>query len=330
MKSSRLKQIFGAKSTTLVLVVFVIIVFFYSMNNNYLGRDNIRGILNSISLSGTIAVGMACLLIGGQVDLAAGAVGCMAGILVAFFINFGIPWPIAVLLSVLFGVVAGLITSFLVNVLRFMAFISTIALASIYQGFIKVLTNNQSISMNDSPFKGLGSTVILGIPLPFIIMVVLLVVYGIMLSYTRFGRSIYMCGGNLSAARLAGLNPKKISTMLFVNCGAISSLGGVILASRMHAGTPSNVIGSEFDAITGAVLGGIAFTGGSGSMFGCFLGLLVINTFNNGLTIIGVREYWQTVARGGLLIIALTIDVYRERARLRSLKEPRQNAASAG
>jgi len=329
MSNSRFKQILGIKSISLILVVIVVIAFFYFMNNNYLGIGNVRGILNAISLSGTIAVGMACLLIGGQVDLSAGAVGCLAGILVAFFINAGIPWPLAVIAAILFGVVAGLITSFLVNVLRFMAFISTIALSSIYQGVIRVLTNNQSIPIQDSPFKGLGSTIVIGVPLPFLIMVILMIIYGVILSYTRFGRSIYMCGGNLSAARLAGMKPKRISTALFINCSAISALGGIIMASRMHAGNPTDVIGSEFDAITGAVLGGIAFTGGSGSMFGCFMGLLVINCFNNGLTILNVRGFWQTIARGALLILALTIDVYRERARLHSLKEPKQDPVPA-
>lgn len=325
METSRFKRIFAAKSLTLILVAIVIILFFYIMNSNYLGNDNIRGILNAVSLSGTIAVGMACLLIGGQVDLAAGAEGCLAGILAALMINAGMPWPLAMIIAIAYGAAAGLITSFLVNVLNLLAFISTIALSSIYQGIIKVLTNNQTISVSNQSFWKLGSTNFYGIPLPFIIMIALLVIYGVILSYTRFGRSIYMCGGNKQAARLAGMNPKKITAILFANCGAISALGGVVLTARMHSGTPTSVIGSEFDAITAAVLGGIAFSGGTGSMFGCFLGLIILTCFNNGLTVINVPTYWQTVARGVLLILALVVDVFRERSRLRSLKASKQS-----
>lgn len=320
METSRIRKIFGVKSFTLIFVVVMVVAFFFILNHNYLGIDNIKGILNAISLSGVIMVGMACLLISGQIDLAAGSEACMGGVLAAVFIRGGMPWPAAVLVVLIYGVLAGLIISFLVNVLNIMSFIATIALASVYAGLINVITNSQTIAISNKSFWVIGTSGSIGVPIPFIIMAVLLIIYGIILSYTRFGRSVYMCGGNRVAARLAGIDPKKIHTILFINNSVISSLAGIVLAARMHSGSPIGASTAHFDAITGAILGGVAFTGGTGGMFGSFLGLLLLTCFNNGLTVVNLQPYWQIVARGSLLIIALLIDFYRERARMKSMK----------
>ena len=320
MNNSGLKRIFASKNVTLVLVLLAVIAFFRILNPYYLGWDNIGGILNTMSLAGTIAVGLGCLLISGQIDLSAGAVGCLGGVFAALLMRAGLPWPVAVLIAILYGVAAGLITSLLCNVFNFAAFIATIALQSIYKGVGLVLTNGQNIPVSSSPFWALGSASIFGIPAPFLIMAALYIIYGFLLKYMRFGRRIYMCGGNQNAARLAGIDPKKIHTALFINCGVISSIGGIVLAANMHAGGPNNVFGTEFDAITGAVLGGISFTGGKGGMLGCFLGILILSCFNNGMVGIGLKSYWSLVARGALLVIALTVDYFRESARQRALK----------
>jgi ribose transport system permease protein len=149
-------------------------------------------------------------------------------------------------------------------------------------------------------------------------MLVLLIVYGVILSATGFGRRIYMTGGNANAARLAGINPKRITTILFINNGVIACLAGTILASRMAMGSPSGVTGSDLDGITAAVLGGIAFTGGAGNMVGVFFGILLITSFQNGLVVANLDSYYQVTAKGVLLIAALILDYYREKARLKS------------
>lgn len=318
---TKLKKQLASKNATLIAVLVVVIVVSCLLNPNYLGKDNIGSILNTMSLAGTLAVGLGCLIISGQINLAAGAEGCLGGLIAAMLIRAGLPWPAALVFALLYGVVAGLITSYLCNVLNFTAFIVTIAMQSVYKGIGLALTNSQNVAINNQSFWEIGSTMVFGvIPLPFVIMVALFIIYGLILSYTRFGRKVYMCGGNSNAARLAGINPKKIHTALFINCSVISALGGVILSARMHSASPSNVFGTEFDAITGAVLGGIAFTGGSGGMFGCFLGLLLLSCFNNGMVGAGLQSYWSIVARGVLLVIALAIDYFRELSRRNALK----------
>jgi ribose transport system permease protein len=150
-------------------------------------------------------------------------------------------------------------------------------------------------------------------------MVVLLVIYGVILSYTGFGRRIYITGGNAYAGRLAGIKPERITSILFINNGVLASLVGVLFASRMHMSSYTSVVGSDLDAITAIILGGVSFTGGSGRMAGVFLGIMLITSFNNGLIQSGLNSYFQVVAKGLLLVFALILNYYRMKARTRSL-----------
>ncbi len=318
---SGIKKLTNSKGFTLIIVMAVIIVGFWLINKNYLSDDNIRNILNAASLTGTIAIGMGCLLLSGQIDLSSGATGMMGGVIIAFLLQTGMPWFPALIITLLFGCVIGLINAFFVNVLNFMSFISSLAMMTALQGLGLVFTNAQNIAVSNQNFWALGSTNVLGIiPMPFFIMLVLYIVYGFILTSTKFGRRVYMCGGNRNAARLAGIDPKKTHLVLFINNSAIACLAGSMMTARMHMASPNAVLGSELSAITAAVLGGISFMGGGGGMGGAFIGLMLLNTFTNGLVVIGLGSYWQIIAQGILLIAALTLDFFRERGRIRALK----------
>ncbi len=315
------KRLNVSKSLMLLLVMAALVVVFYLINNAYLSADNIRTILTSASLSGTIAVGMGLLIISGQIDLSTGATGMMGGLLAAILLQIGMPWPLALLSTVLFGCLIGLFISFFVCALNFISFITTLAFTTVLTGIGLVITNAENFTIDNQGFWALGTINVFGIiPLPFFIMLLLYIIYGLILRYTKFGRSIYMCGGNAGAARLAGINPRKVHTILFVNNSAIACLAGSLLASRMHQASPSGVIGTELTAITSSVLGGVSFMGGSGTMGGAFIGLMLLNVFTNGLVIAGLSSYWRIVAQGVLLIAALILDFYREEARLRALR----------
>lgn len=316
-----IKKAFRSKEFTLIIVWAAIVFLFWIINKNYLSVDNIRNIFNSVYVMGTVAVGISCLLISGQIDLSAGNTGMLAGIIIAFLLKTGMPWGLALLITLIFGAVTGLINAGFVNGLNFMAFISTLAISTAYGGLALVLTNASSVAIGNKGFWALGTTNVLGIfPLPFVIMIILLAVYGFVLSNTRFGRSIYMAGGNANAARLAGINPKKITTILFVNNSTIACLAGSMMAANMHVGSTTAITGSDLDAITAAVLGGISFMGGGGNMFGVFIGLMLLTSFQNGLVVVGIDSYYQVIAKGVLLIAALTLDFFREKARIKSLK----------
>ena len=315
------KRLLRANTTALIIITAALILLFYILNNNFLHPDNVRNILSSMSFVGVLTIGMAMLLIGGEVDLSCGAVACLSGVFAGTLMNAGIPWVYAVIVTIIFGAFCGLISAVLVNVLGFMHFIATLALMSVYQGFILVITENVITPITNESFGLIGSTSLWNlIPLPFIIMLVLMIAYGILLSNTNLGRSIYMCGGNRRAARLCGIKPKKVSVFLYINNGALAAAAGIIISARMRTASPVVGQNGAVDAITAAVLGGVSFLGGSGGFAGCFVGILLLNSFNAGLNFIGFPAYWQIVARGFLLVLALSLDFVFARSRIHSLE----------
>ena len=322
MSGSLIKRITRNKAFSLALIMFAVWIIFFLINHNYFVGENFTGIMNSSSLSGTIAIGLACLMMSGSIDLSAGAEGCLGGVIVALFLRTGMNWVLALVLTILCGVVMGLINAFWVNAMKLMPFISTIAMSSIYQAMATIITKSSEVAIGEGAFTKLGTGHIGIFPFPFIIMVVLMIIYGLMLNYTKFGRRLILCGGNRTAARLAGINHQKITTIMFANCGAISALAGAILAARMNNGGPRAVLGSEMDAMTAAIIGGVSFLGGGTSGMGTiFVALLLVNSFNNGLQVIKVNSFWQFVTRGGLLILALIVDYFRESRRQKALKQ---------
>ena len=261
-----------------------------------------------------LAIGETFLIIGGHIDLSNSALAAMSGVMVALLIKSGMPWPLAMLLVLLVGAVVGLINSTLANVFSIQPFIATLAVASICEGVGYIISDGRPIGVTNRSFINLGTYKLFGwIPVPVIILIVSFLVFGFILKKTTFGRKVYIIGGNAEAAHLAGINPKRISTVLYVLSSAIGALVGIILAARMHTGAPTAASGADFDAITAAVLGGVAFTGGKGTMVGCFIGLMIIQCFNTGLSVVGVSSFWQSVAKGLLLVFALVLDHFRAR-----------------
>lgn len=307
----------------MLLVTIVVAVIFNIINPGFLALSNLSNIMITMSLTGTLAVGMTLLLISGEVDLATGGEAAIGGIVVALLLKNGtMAWPVAFIAAILVGVVMGLINAFFVNGINLMAFITTIAMSSVYSGLARILTSSKNIAIDQkyADFYTVGSGTVWIFPIPFIIVVALMLIYGFILKRTNFGRSIYMTGGNRAAARLCGINRKKITTILFINNSALAALGGAVLAARMHNASPLAAQSGATDAITAAVLGGVSFAGGVGTMGGCFIGLALMTIFNSGLTASGLYSYWQIVVQGLLLIAALTIDYFNEMSRKKALE----------
>ena len=320
-KTTKTSKFLKSKIFTLILLLAAIVVFFaIATKGSFLKPLNIRNILNSMVLVSLLAIGEGMLIIAGNIDLSAGAVGTLAGVLLSFLLTtLGLPWPVAVIGCLVSGAVCGLINAFLINELAFQPFIATLAMSSVAEGLTYVICGALAIPVKDKVITYVGTGRIFGqIPVSIIISLLALIIYGLILAKTKFGRTIYLCGGNRNAARLAGLNPKKLSYILFMNGGALAALAGGLLAARLKSGTPAGIKTMQFSGITAAILGGISFGGGSGGMLGCFIGLLIINGFNNGLTVMGIDPYWQTVASGLLLIIALLFDFFSIRSAARA------------
>ena len=306
------EMLLKSNSAILLLILIVVVIVFSVLNGNYFSTQNATNIFYSATTVGLLAIGETFLIIGGHIDLSNSALAAMSGVMVALLIKSGMPWPLAMLLVLLVGAVVGLINSTLANVFSIQPFIATLAVASICEGVGYIISDGRPIGVTNRSFINLGTYKLFGwIPVPVIILIVSFLVFGFILKKTTFGRKVYIIGGNAEAAHLAGINPKRISTVLYVLSSAIGALVGIILAARMHTGAPTAASGADFDAITAAVLGGVAFTGGKGTMVGCFIGLMIIQCFNTGLSVVGVSSFWQSVAKGLLLVFALVLDHFR-------------------
>ena len=308
------KNIFKSNTTMMVLVLIVVIAIFSILNPNYFSYQNLLvNVLYSASIVGLLAISQTYLIIAGHIDLSCGTAAAMCGVMMSVFMRADMAWPIAAIIVFGVSLCIGLINSGLVNIFGLQPFIATLAMASVCKGVAYIICDGRSVPIVSKSFILIGTSRILGIPVPVIILVVFFIIFGFILAKTVFGRSVYMIGGNSTAARLAGLKPKRISTILYMMSSAIACLAGIVLAAKMHSGQPGSVSGSEFDAITAAVLGGVAFTGGKGTILGCLIGLLIIQCFNNGLTISNVSSFWQVTAKGLLLIAALIFDYVRRK-----------------
>ena len=314
-KTNRARKFITSKIFTLLVLLAVIVIFFWALSpkHSFLSLNNIKNILNAMVLYTLFAIAEGMLIIFGEIDLSPGYIGTAAGVMLAALLAFtGIPWFIVVILCLLLGIVFGLFNALLINELGFQGFIATLATGSfIARGVAYIMVSGKTVNIKDPAIVWIGTGKIGDfVPFTIIISLVAILIYGIILAKTKFGRSIYLCGGNRQAARLAGLNPKRLSYILFANSGMLGALAGILYAGRLKVGNLTGTSTYAFPAITAAILGGISFGGGSGGMLGCFLGLLIINGFNNGLTVLGVTPYWQNVASGLLLLLALTFDYF--------------------
>ena len=304
----------------LMIAFAAMVIVFQALNQNYATRDNAINILISMSIVGLVAIGETFLMISGCVDLSAGSVAAFSGVLAALLLKMGWSTPMVIICVVAIGSTVGLINATFINKLKFGFFITTFGTMSIFRGLAYIICGGKAVFITNQSFIKIGITRLFGVPLPVIVFLSLILVFGVILGRTRFGRSIFMVGGNQTAAFLAGINQERMRVKLYMLSSSLAALGGIILASRMNSGQPMASQGLEFDAITSAVLGGVAMSGGIGSMGGCLIGLFIMQGFNNGLQILNVQSFWQQVCKGLLLFTALAFDYIRKQQRDKNLR----------
>ncbi|NLV51215.1 MAG: ABC transporter permease [Clostridiales bacterium] len=318
-KSNRLKKILASKEFSLFILLVIVVAFYgvASPNGSFLKTRNIRSILDSMTIYTLFAVGGGLVIISGKIDLSPSYVGAVCGVLLAKLLDQGLPWYLVVPICLAVGAAFGLLNAVLINEFNIQSFIATLTTGTfIAQGLVYLIPAGVTYQIKDPVVIWYSTGKIFGfIPITMVISILIIVIFGIVLAKTKFGRSVYLIGGNANAARLAGLKPKKLSYIIFAYSGALGALAGMLYAGRLKSGSLVGTVSYGFPAVTAAILGGISLGGGTGNMLGCFLGLLIINSFNNGLMLMGLKPYWQTVASGVLLLIALTIDYFSTRER---------------
>ncbi|MDO8187065.1 ABC transporter permease [Conexibacter sp. JD483] len=295
----------------LVLLLLALGIFFSIKSEFFLNYDNFLNILTAAAITGIIAAPATLLMVSGQVDLSVGSALTFCGVVMAYVAD-----KQGIFLGIVAAVAAGLlvacINGTLVTVIGVNPLITTLATLAAFAGLARVIADGQTLPLNG--FSTLGtSRPFFDIPLPVIIFAVVVIGFYVLMRYTVIGRSMYAIGANPVAARLTGLRTGRLIFIGFLLSGAFVALAALINVSQLSAASTQAGNGLELSVITAVVLGGASLAGGRGTIVGTLFGLLVIAVLNNGLTLLSVNSFWQDVARGTLLALAVSFDQLRLR-----------------
>jgi ribose/xylose/arabinose/galactoside ABC-type transport system permease subunit len=303
----RLRQRQSTLSTLIPLVLLWIALTIASPH--FLTFDNAVNVLLNAAPLALIAGGMTLTLIAAEIDLSVGSVVALVGSLAALLsVNFGAPWPLVLLGAIAAGAVVGVINGWFTTRLGMPSFVATLAMLGIARGVALLITQGKPIYGLPDAIAWLGQGEIWIVPVPVVLAALILVALHFALSRTRFGLNVYAVGGNPEAARLSGVDVPGVKMAVLVLSAVLASVGGIILAARLNAG--SGTVGADLllDAIAAVVIGGTSLLGGVGKVTGTVLGVLLIASIRNGLVLLNVSAFWQQVAIGALILLAVSVD----------------------
>lgn len=290
------------------LIILVAIVSI--LNPAFLEPLNILNLLRQISINALIAFGMTFVILTGGIDLSVGAILALSSALTAGFIVSGMDPILAIIVGCIIGAVLGMINGLLITKGKMAPFIATLATMTIFRGLTLVYTDGNPITGLGSnyAFQIFGRGYFLGIPVPAITMLLTFIVLWVLLHKTPFGRRTYAIGGNEKAALISGIKVPRVKIMIYSLAGFMSALAGAILTSRLNSAQPTAGTSYELDAIAAVVLGGTSLSGGRGRMVGTLIGVLIIGVLNNGMNLLGVSSFYQSVVKGIVILIAVLLD----------------------
>lgn len=296
------------KKYGIIVILLVLFVISALINKNFLKIQNLMNILKQISVITIIACGETLLLVAGLVDLSAGMTCALAGCFSAGALVATGSVTIALITGIVTGVVVGWFNGFLITHFKLQAFIATLAMTNVAKGITQVYTGGSAINGVEK-IRWLGQGYIGIVPVPVVLMLLCVVVVFILMRYTRIGLYVYSIGGNENAARASGINVDRYKRIIFMMSGVLVGIAGVLLMARMMSGQPAVGEGYEFDAITAAVVGGISFTGGIGTVGGTLVGSIIVGMINNVLNLLNVSTQYQLIVKGVLIASAVIMDV---------------------
>ncbi len=299
---------FFEKFATLIGLLIVILIF-SMLKPKFLDVNNIFNLLRQASINGLLALGMTYVVLTGGIDLSVGSILGASGIFAALVAqNQEIPWFVAVLAGLAIGLLLGTINGVVVSWLKVPAFVATLGMLSVARGITYLASNAQPVPGLSEGFLKIGGGSVGIIPIPVIILTVVFIICSIVLYRTKYGRYIYGVGGNARAARVSGINVKKITCSAYMIAGVLAGLAGVVLTSRVSSGLAMAGQNYETDAIAAVVMGGTSLAGGKGRLWGTLIGVLIIAVLNNGLDMMAVSSYWQLIIKGTIIVAAVMMD----------------------
>jgi ribose transport system permease protein len=319
------KTLFRSDAVQRFMAFGALIVLFigFSLASPYFRTfDNFVGILLATAVNGVLGLGVTFVIITAGIDLSVGTMMTFSAVLTGVFItNWHLPIPIGILGGILGGSLAGLVNGLVISRMKIPPFIATLGMLYATKGLSLVISELRPIYFNDTPaFREMAMGSILGkvipgfeVPNAVLIMFGAAIVANFILTRTILGRYTFALGSNEEATRLSGVNVAVWKTAVYTLCGFFAGLAGVLISARLNSAQPALGAGYELDAIAAVVIGGTSLSGGEGSILGTIIGAFIISTLTNGLRILSVPQEWQMVVTGGIVILAVFLDILRRR-----------------
>lgn len=317
INGSKLKRFFvtSSKNYAIIYVVFLLFVVLSFSSKAFLSGENALNILRQSAITAILGAAEFFVIIAGMIDLSIASTLALSGVIFSMIIKTGdlsiLPLAIPAVLAI--GATVGIINGLIVSKFKIPPFITSLGTMLIIRGVVFLITSSYPVIGMPEWFNYIGLGNLFGIPVPaFIVAGVFVFVY-IVSEKKLMGRFFYAIGGNEEAAYLSGINVSKYKILSYVLCGILAALAGIVMASRLNSGQPNVAQGYEFEGIIAVVIGGVSFAGGKGKALGVLFGAIFIATLINGMTILSVDSYLQQVIKGLVFIVAIGLDVYRNR-----------------
>lgn len=291
------------------VLIFIIIIAQILTKGNFISSYNITIIIRSMAFIGLVAIGQSLVLLLGELDLSVGSIAGLSAVIGGILmVDFGINPFLSFFLSVLFGALLGFFNGMIITSLNLNALVVTIGMAGIYKGINLVVTKGSAITGIPESILIIGQGKVFGVPFPFIILIIVLIIISIIIQKTTLGRYIYAIGSSREAAEILGIKVKVIRVSTFMITGALASLAGMIMVTRLGSSQPA--IGEIWvlPSLAAPVIGGVALTGGIGHPVGAIIGVAIIGIIENIIVLLGISPYWQTVVSGSVVVLAVSID----------------------
>ncbi len=297
----------------LMLILFIMCMLLAFMTKSFLTSDNIFNVLKQATLVAIIAIGQTYVIASGGIDLSVGYSMTLCSMILAYSLQAHIPVTIAILLGIMSSTAVGLANGVLITSLGIPAFIITLGMQNIVKGIILVMSKGYIVTLENDFVYTIGQTDIGPVPIMVIILAVLMVIFIFILDQTRFGNHVKAVGGNELAAELSGIRKNRIRIIVYVLAGILCGIAGVIITGRLNGGNPNAAGTYDMDSIAAVIVGGTSMAGGSATIVGTLLGALLMILIRNGLVLLRVNMYWQTVAVGAVIIIVCAVDAISQK-----------------
>lgn len=313
--NATLKKVYDQYGMLLILVILVILI--SVIKPNFLSVINLTNIVRQISFISLIALGSTVIIIIRGIDLSPGSILAVASVVAASMAHPNqYPIIVPVLAGLAAGTLCGFVNGFITARSGIPPFIVTLGMYTAARGAAMLYTDGKPIGDFSAQYIWLGAGKVLGIPVPIILLLIMAVLTYLVLNNTKFGRHIYALGGNEQAAIISGVSVNKIKIIVYTYGGFLAALAGISLSARIQSGQPGLGVGYELDAIAAAVIGGTSLSsGGIGTVQGTIIGALIIGVINNGMDLMNINSYWQSVVKGAIIIVAVILDKQKNKSK---------------